>query len=666
MSRNTYPGKHPQFKLNKFSPDVQKILEVLSKEFFLTNDGDVIQLGKSSRYEYIILEPTADYEDAFNLNKEILVIFSPYEALQPRTLDAFEKVSNKFSTLRLEKICGILISKDQSIELSLSKLIRSEPESQIIIPFTYNELEKTVDANYIKNRFRKHFYSRDLFAFEAPLRKDLYFFGRNDLIQTIIGRYKSGENSGLFGLRKTGKTSIINGIERSLKREGIIPIVIDCQNPSFNQRRWFEAIHYICKEAKEKLNLSKVKLGQEQEFDCKNASSRAELFFKRCRLHTAQPLFFIFDEIENISIKTSLAMHWRNGEDFVLFWQTLRSIFQKGENTISYLIVGTNPSCIEMPKIESVDNPIFNHFSPLYVPGFDVQDTKEMVNKLGNGMGLKFDDTIHAKLTEDFGGHPFLIRHVCSSLSKELEDSSRPVKVDRKTYQIAKQKFIASHSHYLDMILGVLKDFYSDELEMLTYLANEDYKTFNEFASMHSNFTQHLLGYGLIEKTVDSYDFKIDSIRDYLIQLNRYKRPVTSIEDKWQEISIRRNSIEPKLRNIVKRHLKATKGIADATATLLSIVGSRRAENLTGLSYSDLFDPQKGEIYFSDLIKIISKEWEIFKNIFSNSKKEMFNDLQAINQYRADAHAKEISDSEFSHFRVCIEKIEADIEDYEQ
>ena len=324
MSRKTTPGIHPMFSAERFSEEIREILEVLRTEFFLTNNGDKLSLGYNSEYEFIVVEPTSTYQDLFNLNKEIVVVFSPYTSLQPRTLDVFEKVSKRFSALRLEKICGVLVSKDPDIENSLLSLTKSEPESQIIIPFRYNELKGDIDKYFVRNRFRKYFYSRDLFAFEAPLRKDLYFFGRNDLIQTIINRYKSGENSGLFGLRKTGKTSVIYGIERSLNKEGITPVVIDCQNTSFNQRRWFEALYYVCKEAKDKLNL-KVKLPSESDFNEKNASIHAETFFRRCKDQVIWSLFFIFDEIENISRVTSPASHWSQGTDFVLFWQTLRS-----------------------------------------------------------------------------------------------------------------------------------------------------------------------------------------------------------------------------------------------------------------------------------------------------------------------------------------------------
>jgi hypothetical protein len=663
MSRKTTPGLHPKFNFSRFSPDIESILRTLSKEFFLTNSGNRLQLGLNSTYDFVVVEPTSIYADLFNLNKEILVVFSPYLTLQPRTLDVFDKVGQRFKALRLEKICGVLISQDPDIETAISTLTRSEPESQIIIPFTYEELKNNKDKFFIQNRFRKYFYTRDLFAFESPLRKDIYFFGRRELIQTIINRYKSDENSGLFGLRKTGKTSVIYGIERSLEKDGIRPIVIDCQNPSFNQRRWFEALHYICKETKERLGL-KVKLSQESDFNDKNASNLTEKFLRRCRSGLEWPLFFIFDEIENISRETSPASHWSQGIDFVLFWQTLRSIFQKREGLISYLVVGTNPSCIEASKIEKIDNPIFNHFDPLYIPGFGVKDTKIMVNRLGSGMGLKFDEAIYAKLTEDFGGHPFLIRHVCSLISREVEGLDRPVKIDRTLYQTAKENFTRNHSNYFEMILGVLKEFYADEFEMLTLLAEGDHSTFDEFAEMHFSFVEHLLGYGLIRKGTSRYDFKIDSVQEYLIQNRKYRKLNLTTEERWQEISERRNEIEVKLRKLVRTQLKASKGALDAKSAVLNIFGGARKDKLSSLSYNDLFDPKKSEIYFSDLGKIISKEWDVFRNIFTRSRQETFRGLDFINHSRADAHAKEISEEEFAYFRICIGKIEEDLEDF--
>src|SRR5690606_12102335 len=105
----------------------------------------------------------------------------------------------------VERICGMLISRDSQVERKLTGLLTNEQETLVIVPFSYSELLQIKDNFFLRNRFKKHFYTRDLFAFESPLKKDLFFFGRNDLIHDIVNRHSSNENSGLFGLRKTGK-----------------------------------------------------------------------------------------------------------------------------------------------------------------------------------------------------------------------------------------------------------------------------------------------------------------------------------------------------------------------------------------------------------------------------------------------------------------------------
>jgi predicted AAA+ superfamily ATPase len=71
------------------------------------------------------------------------------------------------------------------------------------------------------------FYDRDLFDITSPLRKDLYFFGRTDLINKLVDRHSSNENSGVFGLRRSGKTSLIYAVERLMER-GCFSLYLHC------------------------------------------------------------------------------------------------------------------------------------------------------------------------------------------------------------------------------------------------------------------------------------------------------------------------------------------------------------------------------------------------------------------------------------------------------
>ena len=108
--------------------------------------------------------------------------------------------------------------------------------------------------------------------------------------------------------------------------------------------------------------------------------------------------------------------------------------------------------------------------------------------------------------------------------------------------------------------------------------------------------------------------------------------------------------------------LKANLGEEAAKELVLNTFGSPRREKLKSLSYNDLFNATKCEIYFSDLARLISKKWDCFSNSFESTKKETFQQLDYINKSRADAHAKEISEQQFSHFRLCMVSIEDDLE----
>jgi hypothetical protein len=252
MQRAVRPGIHPMVLLHTLPPEQRAIVNRLSKEWFITSSGEKIYLGQTSQYRYVLMRASDIYREMFNLQQDIIVVFSPYDTFETRTVDALDYVVQKLPPLRVERICGVIISKDEHIEKRLEELYKNEPETLNIVPFTYKELLSPIDPYFLRNRFKKYFYTRDLFAFEGPLKKELFFFGRRDTVNNIVNRHLSGENSSLFGLRKTGKTSVIFGIERALKLVGGNSVIIDCQNPSFHKRRWNKALFYIISQLWEK------------------------------------------------------------------------------------------------------------------------------------------------------------------------------------------------------------------------------------------------------------------------------------------------------------------------------------------------------------------------------------------------------------------------------
>ena len=278
-------------------------------------------------------------------------------------------------------------------------------------------------------------------------------------------------------------------------------------------------------------------------------------------------------------------------------------------------------------------------------------------------MGLRFDEILYGKLTEDFGGHPYLIRHVCSVINS-LSPGERPVKIDKTMYEKAKRIFMRDYGHFLDMILNVLKDFFNDEYEMLLLLARGDSKTFKELSAMTPLLTNHLLGYGILEENEANFSFRIESILDHLKTKERFKSTEMSQKEMRTEVSERRNDLEQKLRKLCRMQLKSHLGQMDARSSVLELMGEPRNRKNAGLSYIDLFDANKSGMLFSDLCKIIRKHWDCFKHILGPDKDDVLAKMELINNLRVDAHAKEIEQDEFQMFRLCIKKLEGLVSEF--
>ena len=661
----TSPGIHPNFPLNIFTVRERNILRKLRSWWYLTS-GRRISLGRNSEVPFCLLKPIDSFAEMFNLDREVICLFSSFRAFEPRTLEAYEKARDCYRTPRTETVCRVLVSEDSQVESLIRKLIKNDPEQPVVVPFTYDELLKCDSLQFIKDRFSQYFFTRDLFAFLSPLRNDLYFFGRSELVQDQISRHKSGEHSSLFGLRKSGKTSIIYAIERAMSFTKEKVILFDCESPSIHQLSWNELLKLVIKKYADELivKLSKRDL-ENYKFDAKEAANSFEqLMLKIHGSRNSPRTLFIFDEIERISPSSASSAHWRDGLDFVYFWQALRSVFQKHPNIFTYMLVGTNPSCVEKSMLNGHENPLFQSIPSTYIPAFTAKQVKEMVERLGRYMGLQFDDTILYKLHEDFGGHPFLIRQFCSQLHKSI-NLKRPYTVGKPRYESVKKEFDLSINQYLEMIINVLKEWYRDEYDILTYLAVEDYDSFDEFAYEHPQYTQHLIEYQILQKDDSGFSFRMESVKRYLRQTEKYQKLNLTMEEKWSEISERRNRVERKLRKYIRQVFIITLGKEEGREKILNKIPAERREKLQKEGFDILLSSNNSPLYFLDLKNIIIKNWASFANIFGQEKDKIDLALTEINRFRADAHAKGITNEEIDELRYYLDRIEKHLSDNE-
>ena len=64
-----YAGVHHKIDLTYYSDEEQAIIKNLAKTFYVTNGGEEIVLGSTSKYRYCLIKPTDEFRIRFNRDK---------------------------------------------------------------------------------------------------------------------------------------------------------------------------------------------------------------------------------------------------------------------------------------------------------------------------------------------------------------------------------------------------------------------------------------------------------------------------------------------------------------------------------------------------------------------------------------------------------------------
>lgn len=625
--------------------DIQK---EFSKHFGVTFSKQAI--FKKSEYVYAFLQPGDIFLNNFNMSNEVLLLFSKYNNFDNRIFDYIDKLQGEYEN-RIDKVCIILISADEEIEDKIKKINAERKDSKIVVPFSYNELNNGLDKSILDSRLREFFYSRDLFALESPITNNAYFFGRKKIVQDLFSNYRNGEQSGLFGLRKIGKTSVLYALDRMIETSKGAAIYIDCQSPSVHQLNWNELLYQILCRLKEKYKLV-TDIPEESMFTEKRAANLFSNSIKSMSNELGCRVLIIFDEIESISVETSPTSHWKTETDFLFFWQTIRALIQENQDVISFLIAGVNPFCIETIQVSGVDNPIYSMAQPTYLELFSYEEVKDMLSNIGKYMGLSYDEELFSVLMHDYGGHPFLIRHACSILNKDI-GHTRPVNIGKLDYEQLKEKIDSEMNKYIDQIVSVLERYYVEEYDLLKVLILEGSDKFLDKIGTNLNYINHLEGYSFILKHRAKYHIRLNSLSVFM-----YKKygimPENEFEKKIHNVSLKRNRLEKKLREYIKNVYHSNFGNKMIKNKVLQCKSKDEREKLQNLSVQNIFDEK---LYFIDLKNLIAKEWALFDKIFMD-KQKFINSMDFINAFRIDAHAKEIEEAEYSYLIHTLDQME--------
>ncbi len=608
------------------------------------------------RLECFYLKAEPFIAELIGLERELLMVYAPFPTFQARTLKLHDAVLSE-DRVRLDPAGSVLISDDPNTSNAVRDYLVSEPERTPIVALSVDDLGKLANVNDVRAVFVDQLFRRDQFALESPLRTDTTFFGRAELVSELLDRFRGGQNSGLFGLRRIGKTSVLYALARRARSGEIAgSVYLDASSPGIYQLRWWELLQRIVVELAAPLDLQRSERSHVRALTVMYNSGSAAGHFKHDVQTLAEKLpgrraILLLDEIEHVTFDISPDAHW--AQDFLPLWQTIRSVHQDTLGKLGFVVAGVNPHATEADRIGSFDNPLFSTTKPFYLAPFDLQTTREMVRRIAKYMGLRVEEALFRCLFEEYGGHPFLVRQACSQLARELTD--RPAEITVALFERKRSAVALSLERNVRQILNVLAIWYPNEYETIRILAEGDQAGFVEFALHSAEFTQHVEGYGLVREARTAPVMSIGLVRQYLAR--QPKRVIESdpndLEGLLAEISRRRNRIEIGMRALLRDGLLFSEGKKAMAAAQTALKDDRRAI-LAQYSYSDVWQ----ELYFDELVSILDKNFAAFQKRVASDRETVLGWMRHVNMCRSDAHAKKLSDEDLAFLRVCFRRLE--------
>lgn len=652
-------------------PDIISMLASFKADFDITW-ARRMNLYNAQVYA-ILLRPEKHIKAAFGLEAEMLMIYHQYSSVQPRILHMVDKILGESPCQgRAEPMAFVLLTSARDAQAEVRRLSADSANHRVIIPFDETECKKNNAEYFVRNRLSDFFYSRDLFDMSRPLASDLYFFGRHAFVLSLRDLLKSGENLGLFGLRRTGKTSVLFRLKRLLEQgPGGKFVYFDLEDNALYQLRWWQLLGRVAAS----LPGAKKDIKYTEENAADNFRSALAKISKSTKVVVA------LDEIEHITPGDRLRMRGHWDTDFVELWKTIRAV-QNDNRQVSFVVCGTNAAPVETASFAGRDNPLFGMVTKRYMPSFDRNEIRQMTRTLGRFMGLNFDEKCFDYLLARYGGHPFITRQACSRVFEDQRAQQKPVIISSKylsSTEVERDLHVFSHA---ENVLSVLQRWYPLEYEMLEYLANNDVDAYVSVEQSVPDLSAHLRSYGLVHGNPP--ELAMGFLASYLRSKKLLERASSAVDDaaaddaateveedtvfrRLAELGFHRNRIEMKLRKFIKRVLIASKGPARWIDPILSSLPTERREKLAGVDKDVILQQH---LFLLDLLTVVLRNWQSFVHLEQQpgqsrvSKSQFDVIVDFLNKHREDAHAKDIDQATLAGVSLAATTLEAALDPY--
>jgi predicted Zn-dependent protease len=295
----------------------------------------------------------------------------------------------------------------------------------------------------------------DVYETHNPVSNAATFFGRGHFINELVLKISRGENFGIFGLRKIGKTSLVYRL-RELSRDHLVAYV-DLQGVASRHvsEVYIRLIESLIRDMRIKhpdVPPPALRASADRRAEVAVDFHADILAIRRAFEASSHPLphvLLLLDEIE-LMIPERGSPGFEGHQDFL---RHVRGLHQQ-ERFIVSAVVGASPTICRTPRWDGRDNPVFQFYDEVFLVPLDRAECDQMVQGLGEVMGVRFDAASLQRVYEETAGHPYVARQVCSRLVKAYTE--RPLEVRADMVGVAIDDYLAQRGDYF---AGVLESY---------------------------------------------------------------------------------------------------------------------------------------------------------------------------------------------------------------
>lgn len=626
--------------------------------------GRYIKYFEQGTYGCAIAKPSKRIKNALAIDREVLVVVSTFKDQQQRTVK-FLLQEIQESLGRLETTLVVVLHKDRDGNSKLRNWGRDLGLS--VLPLLDGESLKSSDA--LEKALCVELYSHDPFDVTGPVSDDANFFGRRDEAIELARKLQKGQIRSCLGIRKIGKTSILNRVLHEIKTaHDCTCVMVDCSRDDIWQLDAADLLGSIAHTAEfavaNNSNYSKLSVIS-QKTQVAEGRKRLESAIKS----TPRPFILVFDEVDYVTPGSPTNSQWRT--DFNVFWRNLRAVYQESAregSRFSVLVAGVSTYWFSVESIDGIENSVLAFVPEEYLSPMPTGASVAMLKRLGKIAGLQFDDEAAEYVAKASGNMPYWSRKCASYINRKIPVADRPCEVKKDRIESMISSFVREEgSAIAEVALRHLFRVYPSLYEAAAQCHGGNGDTVAEGKK------RVLRLYGVLkdgssflsgEMMTSGFDALAGSQsmnqNGVLIAPTEKILAIDLGINEWAEelaaIGKRRNLLERKLRELVLNFLRFDSISSGRLPTLLSRIVSVLPEKQRDTMVHFTAEEAIGKFLWTDLVKLLGKEWQLFEKIFGG-KVEFSQHCDVIND-RFDAHAKTADSADFAMYRRSLKYIE--------